>query len=98
MTLTTDISRIIRNDHPETLIPLCRLIIGTGMRIGEVLALTRADVDHLNGVINVINGKNGVSRFITVAEMKQGEDDAKHRSRPKAASCKHTATLNCFVC
>ncbi len=54
--------------HQQIYPVLVRLLIGTGMRIGEVLALTRADVDHLNGVINVINGKNGVSRFIPVAE------------------------------
>ena len=47
---------------------LVRLLIGTGMRIGEVLALTRADVDPSNGVIKVINGKNGVSRYIPVAD------------------------------
>ena len=54
--------------HQQIYPVLVRLLIGTGMRIGEVLALTRADVDHLNGVINVINGKNGVSRFIPVAD------------------------------
>ena len=38
------------------------------MRIGEVLALTRGDVDPVNGVIRVINGKNGVSRYIPVSD------------------------------
>lgn len=56
------------NAHLQIYPVLVRLLIGTGMRIGEVLALTRADVDHLNGMINVINGKNGVSRFIPVAD------------------------------
>ena len=37
------------------------------MRIGEGLALTRGDVDLSNGVIKVINGKNGVSRYIPVS-------------------------------
>jgi integrase len=45
-----------------------RLLIGTGMRIGEVLAAKRADVDLENGVIKVINGKNGVSRYIPMAD------------------------------
>ena len=54
--------------HQQIYPVLIRLLIGTGMRIGEVLALTRANVDHLNGVIKVINGKNGVSRFIPVAD------------------------------
>ena len=53
--------------HQQVYPVLVRLLIGTGMRIGEVLALTRADVDPSNGVINVINGKNGVSRYIPVA-------------------------------
>ena len=54
--------------HQQVYPVLVRLLIGTGMRIGEVLALTRADVDPSNGVINVINGKNGVSRYIPVSE------------------------------
>jgi integrase len=54
--------------HQQVYPVLVRLLIGTGMRICEVLALTRADVDPSNGVINVINGKNGVSRYIPVAD------------------------------
>lgn len=54
--------------HQRVYPVLVRLLIGTGMRIGEVLALTRADVDPSNGVIRVINGKNGVSRYIPVAD------------------------------
>jgi integrase len=54
--------------HQQVYPVLVRLLIGTGMRIGEALALTRADVDPSNGVINVINGKNGVSRYIPVAD------------------------------
>ena len=38
------------------------------MRIGEVLALKREDVDPINGVVKVINGKNGVSRYIPVSD------------------------------
>ena len=54
--------------HQRVYPVLVRLLIGTGMRIGEVLALTRADVDPSDGVIKVINGKNGVSRYIPVSE------------------------------
>jgi len=54
--------------HQQVYPVLVRLLIGTGMRIGEFLALTRADVDPSNGVINVINGKNGVSRYIPVSD------------------------------
>lgn len=46
---------------------LIRLLIGTGMRIGEVLVLKRCDVDCENGVIKVINGKNGVCRYIPIS-------------------------------
>lgn len=56
------------NAHQQVYPVLVRLLIGTGMRIGEVLALNRADVDPSDGVINVVNGKNGVSRFIPVAD------------------------------
>lgn len=38
------------------------------MRIGEVLALTRGDVDLSNGVVKVINGKNGVSRYVPISD------------------------------
>lgn len=56
------------SSHQQIYPVLVRLLIGTGMRIGEVLALKRANVDTSNGVINVINGKNGVSRFIPVSD------------------------------
>lgn len=56
------------NAHKQVYPVLVRILIGTGMRIGEVLALTRADVDPSNGVIHAINGKNGVSRYIPVSE------------------------------
>lgn len=54
--------------HQQIYPVLVRVLIGTGMRIGEVLALTRGDVDPINGVIKVINGKNGVSRYIPVSD------------------------------
>lgn len=56
------------NSHLQIYPVLVRLLIGTGMRIGEVLSLIRGDVDPANGVIKVINGKNGVSRYIPVSE------------------------------
>ena len=59
------------NNHQRTYPALVRVLIGTGMRIGEVLALVRADVDYENGVIKVINGKNGVSRYIPVSRSLQ---------------------------
>lgn len=47
---------------------ITRLLFGTGMRIGEALSLTMGDVDGEAGVVKVIHGKNGVSRFIPVSE------------------------------
>lgn len=54
--------------HQQVYPVLVRMLIGTGMRIGEVLALKRGDVDPINGVVKVINGKNGVSRYIPVSD------------------------------
>lgn len=54
--------------HQQIYPVLVRMLIGTGMRIGEVLALKRGDVDPINGVVKVINGKNGVSRYIPVSD------------------------------
>jgi len=56
------------NSHQHTYPVIVRILIGTGMRIGEVLSLTRADVNPQDGVIKVINGKNGVSRYIPVSD------------------------------
>lgn len=54
--------------HQQIYPVLVRMLIGTGMRIGEVLTITRGDVDLINGVIKVINGKNGVSRYIPISD------------------------------
>lgn len=56
------------NAHQRVYPVLVRILICTGMRIGEVLSLTRGDVDPSDGVIRVINGKNGVSRYIPVSK------------------------------
>lgn len=56
------------NTHQQIYPVIVRVLIGTGMRIGEVLALKRGDVDCLNGVITVINGKNSVSRYVPVSD------------------------------
>ncbi|MBC3901691.1 MAG: tyrosine-type recombinase/integrase [Acetobacterium sp.] len=56
------------NNHLRVYPIMLRILIGTGMRIGEVLQMTNDDVDILRGVIKVINGKNGVSRFIPVSD------------------------------
>lgn len=58
-----------RSHHHQKIYPiLIRILIGTGMRISEVLALNCCDIDLSNGVIKVINSKNGLSRYIPVSE------------------------------
>lgn len=57
-----------RGRHTKIYPVIIRILIGTGMRIGEVLALKRSDIDCENGVIKVINGKNGVCRYIPMAD------------------------------
>jgi integrase len=47
---------------------LLRLLWGTGLRISEALSLTRSDVDVENGVLKVVNSKNGVSRYVPTAD------------------------------
>lgn len=59
------------NSHQLIYPVLTRLLMGTGMRIGEILSLTRGDVDCEKGVIRALNGKNGVSRYIPVSDSLQ---------------------------
>jgi integrase/recombinase XerD len=40
------------------------LLACSGMRIGEAIALTRADTDLDRGIITVVNGKHGASRYV----------------------------------
>ena len=44
------------------------LLYLTGMRVGEVVSLNLEDVDLENGVIKIINGKFGKSRFVPIAK------------------------------
>lgn len=55
------------NNHRLVYPVITRILIGTGMRIGEALSLDRGSVDAINGIIKVTNGKNGVSRYIPVS-------------------------------
>lgn len=47
---------------------LFRMLAGTGMRVGEALNLKPNDVDIDNGVVNVLNGKNGICRYVPMSE------------------------------
>lgn len=53
-----------RGLRPTTFATLFRLLVVTGMRIGECLALDCEDVDLLNGVIHVRDAKFGKSRLV----------------------------------
>ena len=54
--------------HLSATDPSCQAVISllatTGLRIGEALALTRADTDLDGGIITVVNGKHGTSRHV----------------------------------
>lgn len=47
---------------------IIRMLIGTGMRIGEILALRRKDFDFDNNVVSVLDGKGGVSRYVPISD------------------------------
>lgn len=51
---------------------IIRLLVSTGMRISEVLHLKPGDIDIGAGVVKVINGKNGVSRYIPMSDSMVG--------------------------
>lgn len=46
---------------------IIRILIGTGMRIGEVLALKVNDLDLDAGILKATNSKNGISRLIPLS-------------------------------
>ncbi|MGM8364503.1 tyrosine-type recombinase/integrase [Virgibacillus sp. W0181] len=47
---------------------IIRVLIGTGMRIGEVLSLKIQDVDMANQLLIVYKSKNNVSRYVPMSE------------------------------
>ena len=46
---------------------ITRILIGTGMRIGEVLTLTSEDIDLKEGIISIQDGKGHISRHIPLS-------------------------------
>ncbi len=79
-----------------------RLLIGTGMRISEVLNLKPIDVDVENSIVKVINGKNGVCRYVPMSNslatvvrdyflLHQGDEWL--FTSPKTGSCYSDATI-----
>lgn len=55
------------NNHQIVYPILIRLLIGTGMRISEVLSLKKIDVDSQNGIIRINNSKNNIARYIPLS-------------------------------
>lgn len=57
-----------RSNNYLTVYPvLVRILIGTGMRIGEVLSLRIKDVDAVNRLLVVYQSKNNVSRYVPMS-------------------------------
>jgi integrase/recombinase XerD len=58
-----------RSSNYLTVYPvLVRILIGTGMRIGEVLSLRIKDVDATNRLLVVYQSKNNVSRYVPMSD------------------------------
>lgn len=70
ITDTADKYEIIsRGKHQISVYPaILRILIGTGLRIGELLSLRVQDVDKQSNVISVQGGKNNVSRYVPMSE------------------------------
>jgi integrase len=67
----TDNMTVYRTDSKrmtEVMPIIVRILISTGMRIGEVLALNKTDIDIKTGVIKAVNCKNDVCRYIPMAD------------------------------
>ncbi len=57
-----------RKLRAHTFTTIIGLLAATGLRPGEVLALTRSDVDLQNGILSIRESKFGKSRFVPVQE------------------------------
>lgn len=67
------------------------LLAATGLRPGEVLALTRADVDLENGMLFIRESKHGKSRFVPVHDSTR-EALAKYGRRRDRLGLEHYAS------
>lgn len=67
--VTDKLPKANRSNHHIIVYPvLIRILVGTGMRISEVLALKVSDIDRQQGIIKVTNSKNNVSRLIPLSD------------------------------
>lgn len=67
---------------------IVRILIGTGLRIGEVISLKVKDINTSNDVITVFKSKNNVSRYVPMSEslaliVKQYLSSLLHRNEPE---------------
>jgi integrase/recombinase XerD len=70
ITMTADQLEQGKRSHTHCLVypVIIRILIGTGMRIGEVLSLKIQDVDMANRQLIVYKSKNNVSRYVPMSE------------------------------
>jgi integrase len=67
---------------------IVRILIGTGMRIGEVISLKVKDIDTKNDLITVFESKNNVSRYVPMSEslaliVRQYVTSFRHKDKPE---------------
>lgn len=67
---------------------IVRILIGTGMRIGEVISLKVKDIDTTNDLIIVFESKNNISRYVPMSEslaliVKQYMSSFLHKDKPE---------------
>ncbi|MDF2943119.1 MAG: integrase family protein [Herbinix sp.] len=55
-------------NHRKVYPVIIRILIGTGLRIGEVISLRIKDVDMKNNLLIVYESKNNVSRYVPMSE------------------------------
>jgi len=78
----------LRTQNQRKVYPvIIRMLIGTGMRIGEVISLKVQDVDLLNQLLIVYKSKNNVSRYVPMSgslasAVEQYLADAPHKNQP----------------
>jgi integrase len=58
--------RLIEAASPE-LRPIILVALGTGMRLGEILSLERADIDFTRGIITIARSKSGRGRKVPMS-------------------------------
>jgi len=82
-------SKAKRKKNPINVYPvIIRILIGTGMRIGEVLSLRVQDIDITSMSFTVLCAKNNVSRYVPMSPslavvVERYLNDIPHRNKPE---------------